>query len=300
MTSTRLRLAALAVGTLLLLTAACSADDTGGDSVGGGRDEAVATGLQADEPAADEGGAGSGESAAGGGSAGVDLSAAAADRQVVSTATVTVDVEELDGAVQAVEELVAEAGGLIFGEDTNLRDGATTHLTVKVPPTAFRETLSAMADLGEVQTQTVVTDDVTDRVVDLDSRITTAEASVERLRLLLDRAERIVDITSVERELLQRETDLEALRGQRRTLERQVALATIDVTLSAERTEPPLPEDEDQTGFMDGLRGGTDALVTFAIGLSAVVGALLPWTPLLLAGAYVLYRTTRKPRQPAT
>jgi hypothetical protein len=298
-TRTRRLAALLLIGTLLLLSA-CSADDAGdgGDDAGGGGGGTQADALEASAGSEGDAAPAPGESAAGDaeGRAGVDLTVAAEDRQIISTASVALTVDELTPAVDRVEILIEEAGGLIFAEDTDLRSGALTHLTVKVPPEAFRDTLRALAELGEVATQTISTDDVTDQVVDLDSRITTAEASVARLRLLLDRAERIDDITTIEGQLLARETDLETLRGQRRTIERQVALATIDITLSAERTSPPPPEEDEepQTGFTDGLRGGADALQTFAVGASAVVGALLPWSPLLLLGAFVLWRTTRR------
>jgi hypothetical protein len=296
MTTTSRRLLALAVGLLLLLTACAGSDDTAGSGDDSGGGEGRAATADADALAVEPS---SGESASGAPSPQVDLGAAAEDRQIVSTATLTLRVDELDPAVDRVNALVDDLGGLIYGEDTDLRSGAVTHLTVKVPPAEFRNALSALADLGEVETQTVSTDDVTEQVVDLDSRISTAEASVERLRGLLLRAERIQDITTIEGQLLQRETDLETLRGQRRTIERQVALATVDVTLSAERTSPPPPEEEDtQPGFFDGLRGGADALKTFAVGVSAVAGALLPWSPLLLGAAYVLWRTTR--RKPLT
>ena len=302
MTTTSRRCAALLVLLTLALVTACSgmADDSGDDesagSAGVSGDDASSEELDAAPAAGGESAAGDGGSD-GGPAAGVDLSAAAEDRQVVSTATVHLTVDELDPAVDEVVAIVEGVGGLVYAEDTDLRQGAITHLTIKVPPTTFHPVLDAMADLGQVETQTVSTDDVTDQVVDLDSRIATSEASVERLRLLLARAERIADITSIESQLLQRETDLETLRGQRRTIERQVALATIDVTLSAERTSPPPPpEDESQTGFMDGLRGGADALRTFSVGMSAVVGALLPWSPFLLIGGFVVWRTTRKRR----
>jgi hypothetical protein len=220
----------------------------------------------------------------------VDFAVAAENRQIISTGSIHLQVDDLDAAVAEVQAVVVDLGGLVFAEDTDLRDGAVTHLTLKVPPARFRDALASLAELGEVQTQTVSTDDVTEQVVDLDSRIATSEASVVRLRALLGRAERIQDITQIENQLLQRETDLETLRGQRRTIEGQISLATVDVVLRAERTSPPPPPEETQTGFLDGLRGGTDALRTFAIGLSAVAGALLPWSPLLIAALLLTKR----------
>lgn len=220
----------------------------------------------------------------------VDFEVAAENRQIISRGTINVRVDDLDTALEETQVPVDDVGGLVFAEETDLRDGAVTRITLKVPPTEFRPALAALAELGEAQTTS--TDDVTGQGVDLDSRIATSEASVIRLRALLDRAERIQDITQIEGQLLQRETELETLRGQLRTIEGQVALATVEVTLRAERTSPPPPEpvEEAQTGFTDGLRGGADALRTFAVGLSAVVGALLAWLPFLLVGALVTRR----------
>ncbi len=295
MTITSRRLGALALGLLLFLTACARTD---------GEDNASSADSGADEAAITADTVGSGESAAaeeaGGGASAdsgssVDFGVAAENRQIISRGTVDLRVEDLDAAVEGVQVLVDDVGGLVFAENTDLRQGARTRITIKVPPTEFRAALAALAELGEVQTQTVTTDDVTEQVVDLDSRIATSEASVDRLRLLLARAERIQDITQIEGQLLQRETELETLRGQRRTIEGQISLATVEVTLRAERTSPPPPEpvEEAQTGFLDGLRGGAKALRTFAVGLSAVLGALLPWLPFLLLGALVTRRWWR-------
>ncbi len=318
MTTTRRRLAALVAGLLLLLSACSGTDDSGGDSASGGGGEE--SGFTADTTSAEGGAedaagdgdalaAAEGESASGGGNAGgggntVDPAVAAENRQIISVGEIHITVADLNRAVRDVERLVGDARGLIFGEDTDLRTGARTRLVVKVPPERFRLILADLADLGEVQTQSVTTDDVTDQVVDLDSRIATAEASVFRLRALLADADVVADIAHIEGQLLQRETDLETLRGQRRTIEQQVAMATITVVLRGERTAPPPPpepEDPPQKGFLDGLRGGARALRTVAIGLSAVAGALLPWSPLLLVAGFVIWRVTRrKPVTPAT
>ena len=67
--------------------------------------------------------------------------------------------------------------------------------------------------------------------------------------------------------------------------------------LAARRREPAgRPLEDTQTGFLDGLRSGGDALRTFAIGLSAVAGALLPWSPLLIAALLLTKRWWPKPR----
>ena len=91
---------------------------------------------------------------------------------------------------------------------------------------------------NDLRTQNVSADDVTERIVDVQSRINTAEASVERLRSLLEAAVDIKTIVELENELLQRETQLETMRGSLRTLEDQVALATIVLTITEAESRP--------------------------------------------------------------
>ncbi|MCE2527203.1 MAG: DUF4349 domain-containing protein [Actinomycetia bacterium] len=92
--------------------------------------------------------------------------------------------------------------------------------------------LSRLSQVGELVDQQISADDVTERIVDLQSQIITAEASVSRLRSFLETATNLENLAFYERELLIRETDLERLRGQVRTLQDQVALATITLAIS--------------------------------------------------------------------
>jgi hypothetical protein len=285
---------------VLALSSACAGDDSG--DAGGSSDDSGSVSADeatSDTVAADVDALAGGESAAGGRSADTQSGpvidpAVAEDREIISTAEIHLRVDDLDEGRQRLNRLVGRAGGYVFGENTDLRQGARTRIVIKVPPRRFRALLDDLGSLGDVETQTIHTDDVTDQVVDLDSRISTAEASVFRLRALLDDATVIPDIANIENQLLQRETELERLRGQRRTIDNQVSLATITAVLRADRTAPPPPPEDPQPGFFDGLHGGVDAFRTFAIGVSAVVGALLPWTPLLLLIGLVAWRVARR------
>ena len=97
--------------------------------------------------------------------------------------------------------------------------------------------MAALEGVGEVEHQSIHTDDVTERVVDLESRITTAELSVERVRALISNASDVKGIVELEQQLLERETLLEQLKGRLRTLQNQVNLATITVTITEMRED---------------------------------------------------------------
>lgn len=194
----------------------------------------------ADDRAADSGEEGPAEEARAedesGGSGGLavptSLTPADIGRDIIFNATISVEVDDVAAAGREAQTVIEGLGGIVFGQETVTEPEPRTVLTFKVFPRDFSEALERLADLGDLVNQQVSADDVTERVVDLQSRITTAAASVERLRLLIEDAGAVDIIAQLENQLLERETTLEQLRGQLRTIQDQVDLATITLTIT--------------------------------------------------------------------
>ncbi len=227
-----------AVAALAFVAAAC-----GGDS------DDAATAVGAEAPAATtvaptQGGQG----AAGGEEARQDLGSGGiaepvrapitTGRDIIFTATVTVEVDDVGSAGAEASRIMETFDGFLFGQQSAGGNEPTSVLVFKVPPERFQDALAALGGIGEIRTQTVTADDVTDRIVDLESRIATSVTSVERLRTLLEEADAIKTITELENQLLARETALEQLRGSLRTLQNQVGLATITLTITQSAARP--------------------------------------------------------------
>ncbi len=158
-------------------------------------------------------------------------------RDVIFTGDVVVAVTDVAAATTKATQTIQALGGTVFGQQTT-GTPPQTYLIFKVAPADFQTALDRLGSLGELRNQNITADDVTERVVDLKSRIITAEASVVRLRELLVSAADINNIVAIETQLLERETQLETLRGQLRTIEQQVALATIYLTITEATTQP--------------------------------------------------------------
>jgi hypothetical protein len=116
--------------------------------------------------------------------------------------------------------------------------------------------------------------------VDVDSRVKSAQASVERIRALLSEATTIGEVVRIESELARREADLESLLAQQRSLADQTALATLTVTVLAPDAVGPAPEEE--TGFLAGLERGWEALVGVVVVALTTFGVLLPFLAVAL------------------
>lgn len=243
-----------------------------------------------------DGGAGTG-SGGGGDGAGEPLQA---DRSLIRTAEISMTVDDVEVAASAAVAAAREAGGFQSGGSLDLTEPRTGVVELRVPADAFETVVAAVGELGEVADQALSVEDVTETVVDLDSRIRAAEASVERVRSFLSNTANVTELASVESELTARETQLDTLRAQQRALSQRVDLATITLRFGEEEA-PALVTDpkasEDIPSFLRALRYGWVAVVTVAQVAAAVVGFALPL--LLVAAPVWLGRRIWRRRTPA-
>ena len=240
-----LRILALALlGAVLTLLSACAGDD--GDesaaSADAPADELWQTAVTEAEPEAEEAPAPTtppqpdAEAAL---AVPTALTPADLGREIVYRATIGVQADDVTAASNEAVAIVQGLGGIVFSQTTRTEPEPWAEMVFKVLPGDFSTALERLAGVGKLVDQSISADDVTERVVDLESRISTAETSVARLRRLLEEAVDLEDVAAIERQLLDRETTLEVLRGQLRTLRDQVDLATITLTITQSPTVLP-------------------------------------------------------------
>jgi Domain of unknown function (DUF4349) len=220
-------------------------------------------------------------------------------RSMIFTGTVTVRVTDVERAAADATSLATAAGGFVGGDDrTSAKDQSQARMTLRVPSARFSSVVDSIAKLGKEESRQLSTEDVTDQVTDVDARIATGQAGVDRVRDLIAKAANIGEIVSLESELSRREADLESLKSRKRKLDDQTTLSTITaVLLGPEAAAKPAPKHE--TGFLAGLKSGWHSFAASMGVLATVVGALLPWlVALAVPVAVVLWwvRRTRRPR----
>jgi len=288
-----MRLAKILIGALVgaSLLAACS----------GAEQERSSSGTSSSEIAADSGVASSAADTGGGAKAmpaqtlvpGASLSAG---RQVVTNATIGLKAKRVDDVATDATAVVTAAGGYLFSENAAVGSRTDAMLVFKVPPAAFDSVMDQLGGLGKRVSRQVTTDDVTAQVVDLEGRLASATGSMNRLRALYDRAETVGEVVAIEAELVKREAEVEALQGQLRVVESQVALATITLTVAKLVAAAAAPA-ENASGFFAGLDRGWDALVAVAGAGATALGVLLPFLTLaaLVVGATLGIRRRLRP-----
>ncbi|MFF3285828.1 DUF4349 domain-containing protein [Streptomyces sp. NPDC003023] len=271
---------AVLVLTASLGLAGCGAgaSDSSGDAKSAARpaEREAAEGAAGSGYAADE--AATGAAADGRKGEGAAKPSAAQKAHVIRTATLEVEVANATKALAAARTTALDAGGHVENETTERVDEThvSSQVVLRVPQERYDAVLAELAGAGKLLSRKAGAEDVTDKVVDVESRIATQRASVARVRELMERATSLSDVVTLERELSSRQADLESLLAQQASLKDRTSLATITLTLlEMEREEPS--EKDDDPGFLDALGGGWAALVTTLRWLAVVLGAVAPF-----------------------
>ncbi|MET0161355.1 MAG: DUF4349 domain-containing protein [Microbacteriaceae bacterium] len=272
--------AALAGAALVLLLAGCSASESFDlTTAPSAADERMG------DPAAELGAGSEAESGVVADAATGTTDAGLTDREIVTTGSATITAEEPVEAADAIAELAGVEGGHVaerFETTATEYQTASASLTVRIPSARLDAFMAQLDELGRIDDQQYSRQDVTAEGQDLDARITALRTSVDRLLALLERAEGTDDLITIESTLSQRQGELESLEGQRRVLDDQVALSTVQLVVRGEEDAPTVEPES----FLTGLSTGWGALIATGAGLLVTLGVLLPW--LLLLGVLAL------------
>jgi Domain of unknown function (DUF4349) len=297
----------------LVALAGCSSDDDD-DAGGAAATDAATEGTLAPTATATDSGGGEADADARADQPAVEGEGPTSLRQLVGPsiaieAQATVRTEDVRGTVDRLTAFVVRRGGRVASADVDYApdvaergtEDSRATLALAVPPGELAAVVGHLEDLGTVLAFDQLAEDVTEQLVDLDSRIANTRASVERVRALLAEATDIDGIVRLETELTDREIELETLLASQRRLEERVAMSTLTVEVVA---APPevfgvvrrefQPE---RPGLVEALGDGWGAFVTGGYAVVLAAATVLPFAAvaaLVLGAAVWVRRTVRR------
>ena len=235
----------------------------------------------------------------------------AANRDIITTASATVSVDEVDAATRSIANSAVAHGGYVesmsIGSDGTVypvapTDGGIVYdtmpypaptdgawITVRVPADQLQDVVDELDDVGEVTATNLSRQDVTEQTIDLEARIDAGQASVDRLTALMAQTQSVADLISAEAALSERQALLESYQQQLEMLDDQVAMSTLSVTV-VPKIEPVTA---DPAGFGDGLAAGWNGLVATLNGIVIALGFLLPWLAVAAVVALIVWGVVR-------
>lgn len=148
-------------------------------------------------------------------------------------------------------------------------------LSVRIPPRSVAIFLTGLAKNGEVLQHHRDSEDKTDAVIDAEARIKNLTEFRDNLRTMMrDKSAKFKDLIEVQRELVETQSQLDAIQGVRKVLAQETELVAVNIDFSAQQgiTEQgffaPVVRALDEAGRI--MMGSIASMITFFV-------TVLPW-----------------------
>ena len=221
-----------------------------------------------------------------------------APSMIIRNGDVSVEVDSLESAMEAVRRLAASLGGYIGNVSVSNGEHQvrSASLEMKIPANRFDDAMTGMQPLGKVQRSTATAQDVGEEFVDITARIANAKRLEARLvTLLATRTGKLEDVLAVERELARVREEIERYEGRLRYLSTHITTSTIVATVheKAPLVATTPGRDPIRLAFVNMWR---NFVLFVAWGIESL-GVLIPVAALalLVARGWKRWRPTRSP-----
>jgi len=174
-------------------------------------------------------------------------------RQIVAKATLSLEVQDTQKAVDGITALMAQMKGYVANANLykSEHDGASIlqgTLTLRVPADQTDQAIKQLEALAvDVGSKNLSREDVTDQYADVDAQLRNLTATETELRALLAEVRtkpdaKPDDILTVHQRITEIRGQIDQLQGHKNVLDNLISLATIEVTLTPDVLNQPVVE----------------------------------------------------------
>jgi hypothetical protein len=220
------------------------------------------------------------------------------ERLVIKTGRFSIVVADVPTAVKSVNEYAVQKNGYVVSSETS-KAGLAPYATViiRVPATIFDEGVGDIKALGDVQSELINGQDITEEYVDLEARLKNLRATESQYLEIMKKAYKIEDILQVQNYLSNVRAEIESMMGRMKYLKDSADMSTITVNLSTDPEALPVVDDTDKWKPWNAVKESARGLLGLAKSLSYVVIWFAVYIPLWIAIAlvgWIGYRVVKK------
>jgi hypothetical protein len=233
--------------------------------------------------------------------------AAAENRKLIKTVNLSVETKEFDTLMASLEERVQTLGGYIESMDTyngsaysSYRSSRSASLTIRIPQERLSGFLDEVSGICNVIRRSESVEDVTLTYVDLETHRNALETERDRLLELMEQAETMDDILTIEERLTDVRYQLQSMESQLRVMDNQVDYSTVYLEVDEVQELTPVAEqsigERIAEGFSDSLKDVGTGFREFFIWFIVNLPHLVIWA-VVIALIVLIIRKIRKRRK---
>ncbi len=169
--------------------------------------------------------------------------------KIIYSADATVETTEFDKSIAALEKLLADCGGFVESSSvngSNYYDSSrgkvsrrTASYTLRIPSAKFSGVMENLSRLGNVPYTYMYTENVTAQYYDVEARMKAYKAQEARLLEMMDLAETVEDIITIEDKLTDVRYRIDSFQSSLNNWDRRVAYSTLSITVKEVQVYTP-------------------------------------------------------------
>lgn len=228
--------------------------------------------------------------------------------KIIYSANVTVETTDFEGTLKGLEELVAKYGGFVESSSVsgntyyNKASGASgtryASYTIRVPGAVFNEVMSTLACLGNVPYSYTYTENVTAEYYDTKSRLEAYQAQQESLIAMMEKAETVEDLITIESALVEVRYKIDSLQSSLTNMDRKVSYSTISLEINeVKEFTPEVGESYGQKlvrAVKDGFEAVGNFFADFLLGLLEALPSLIILAVVVVVIVIIIKRAKKK------
>jgi hypothetical protein len=163
--------------------------------------------------------------------------------KLVYTGSVTIQTLDYEKSVKSLKKKIADYEGIIqreyqsndnydwYKRDNDGQMNRSLSMTVRIPSEDFQKFVDSLSDQGQVMHTSVDVQNISQSYADTSAYVQGLEKEKERLLEMMDKAQTIDEMIKVEDRLTQVETELNQGKTNIATMDKDVALSTVDISM---------------------------------------------------------------------
>lgn len=231
------------------------------------------------------------------------------NRKIIRHANMDLETMEFDAALLNIQKTVAGVGGYI---ESQSQGGGTSYayqgryheeryasIQARVPSEKLDEVMTSVGGLCNVLSQSESMEDITNSYYDVQARLDTLTIQEERLLAILEKAEKLEDVITLESALSDVRYQIESLTASLRRMDNQVTYSYLNLFLQEVieyqqiQEKPRTYGERMREAAGDGVESMVEGLQDFSLTAARVGPSLLVWA-VIIAAIVLLIRAIAK------
>jgi len=234
----------------------------------------------------------------------VDTAGSSVDRKLIKRVNMDIETLEFEESVAQIEKNISLFGGYIesssvsnsnyYETRNNSKSARRANYVLRIPGQMLDAFLAQVGDIGNIVNQSMTTQDITLEYVDLKARTESLEIQQERLLDLLEKAETVEDIISLEDRLSTVRYQIESQKSILKNYDNLVDFSTVTIELSEviriTSPEPTTTGERISSGISDTFYDIGVGLENFAVRFLVNLPYIFIWAVIIAAAIFVIIR----------